>query len=250
MKGGYTMNDTKVVMITGASKGLGKALALTFARNHWSLALCARNEQALEAVKQEALESGAESVLAIQADGAVEKDMDRLVSLTESTFGHIDVLIVNASIFGPGPAWLLDYDLSSFQDVLLTNVLHPFMITKRVLPGMLQRKKGTILHVTSEAGKTGFAEWGAYGISKFALEGLAETWANELTETDIALSWIDPGEMDTDMHAIAVPDCDYPLAKPEDVANVFFAIASRKREEVHGKRFEAQALMTKGGVSL
>ncbi|MGD6840819.1 SDR family oxidoreductase, partial [Bacillus thuringiensis] len=104
--------------------------------------------------------------------------------------------------------------------------LNPFLVTKRVLPGMISRGKGSIINLTSEAGKTGFAEWGAYGISKFAVEGLTQTWADELSDTGIRVNMVDPGEMDTEMHEKAVPECDYPLADPRDHLDVFLYLAS------------------------
>lgn len=227
-------------MITGASKGLGKEITLAFAREGHQLAICARGKEKLNQVKEEALNKGAKDVLAVQADGANEKDVDRFVSITEATFGQIDILIVNASIFGPGPTLLSDYPTDAFKEVLNMNVLHPFYTIRRVLPGMLARSNGKIFNLTSEAGKTGFATWGAYGISKFAVEGLSQTWADELSNTRVSLTYVDPGEMNTDMHDIAVPDCDYELADPAHVAKVFVDLATRDSSSLNGQRINAQ----------
>ena len=202
------MDKKPVVMITGASKGLGKALTLALAREGVRLAICARGEMMLRKVEKEVLALGAE-VIAVQADVSDIRDINRFVSIVEEGFGCVDVLINNASIFGPGPALLSDYPEHDFAEVLKVNVMNPFLVTKRVLPGMLIRNKGRIFNLTSEAGKTGFAEWGAYGISKFAVEGLTQTWADELQDTGVSISMVDPGEMDTEMHRVAVPECDY-----------------------------------------
>ncbi|QED49407.1 SDR family NAD(P)-dependent oxidoreductase [Cytobacillus dafuensis] len=236
------MNKKAVVMITGASKGLGRALTLAFAKQGMRLAICARGEGLLREVEQEARELGAE-VIAVSADSTDVKDVNRFVSIVEEAFGSIDVLINNASIFGPGPTLLADYPDHEFSEVLRVNVLNPFLVTKRVLPGMLTRNKGRILNVTSEAGKTGFAEWGAYGISKFAVEGLTQTWADELQDTGVSMGMVDPGEMNTEMHEIAVPDCDYELGDPNEVAKVFVHLALDEMMEVNGKRFEAQTFL-------
>ncbi|MGG3575410.1 SDR family oxidoreductase [Bacillus gobiensis] len=233
------LNQQPVIMITGASKGLGYALLIAFAKQKARLAICARNSEKLEVAKIEAERLGAE-VLAVTADVSNIRDVDRFVSLTEEAFGRIDVVINNASIFGPGPCLIADYPEDEFSNVIHVNVLNPFLITKRVLPGMLVRNSGSIINITSEAGKTGFAEWGAYGISKFAVEGLTETLADELKETNIRVNMVDPGEMDTEMHHVAVPDCDYELARPEDITSVFLYLASLESEKEHGKRFEAQ----------
>ncbi|UOY91631.1 SDR family oxidoreductase [Ectobacillus sp. JY-23] len=236
--------NQQVVMITGASKGLGKALALAFAKEGARLAISARGEAALLGVAQELQELGAE-VLAIAGDMADANDVDRFVSITEATFGRVDVLINNASVFGPGPSLLLDYTDKAFADVLRINVMNPFLVTKRVLPGMLTQGSGSIINVTSEAGKTGCGEWGAYGISKFAVEGLTQTWADELAGTGVRMNMVDPGEMDTEMHAIAVPDCDYELGNPEESTAVFLYLASEKATAVNGQRFQARQF---GGV--
>lgn len=234
------MNTNKTIMITGASKGLGKALTLAFAERGYSLAICARGKDQLMMIKEEAINRGAKEVVAIQADGSNERDVERFVSIAESKFGKIDVVIVNASIFGPGPTLLADYPLDDFKKVLEVNVLHPFLTIRRVLPGMLARNEGKILTITSEAGKTGFATWGAYGISKFAVEGLSQTWADELIDTGVTLNMVDPGEMDTEMHQIAVPNCDYDLIQPREITDIFLFLASEEAAHIHGQRIEAQ----------
>jgi NAD(P)-dependent dehydrogenase (short-subunit alcohol dehydrogenase family) len=236
----------KVVMITGASKGLGKALTLYFAKEGYNLAICARNEQGIEEVKKEAEQFGA-AVLAVRADMSKSKDVERFVALSEEHFGRIDVLINNASILGPSPMpYLLDYPEQDFEEVLRVNTIGPFLVTRRVLPIMLQKQQGSIINITSEAGATGYAGWGAYGISKFALEGLTETWADEVSESGVRVNMVDPGEMDTDMHQLAVPDCDYELAKPEEITAVFGYLASDASKHITGKRFEAQEFQLEG----
>lgn len=235
------MMTNKVVMITGASRGLGRALTLAFAKEGARLSICARTEENLLKVKKEAEALGAE-VLAITADVSNARDVERFVATTEKAYGQIDVLINNASILGPSPMpLLLDYPEEDFAEVLRVNAVSTFLVTRRVIPGMLERNEGSIINVTSEAGNTGYAGWGAYGISKFAVEGLTETWADELSHTNVQVNMVDPGEMDTEMHRLAVPDCDYPLAKPEDVVHPFLFLASAKSNGVNGQRFQAQS---------
>lgn len=235
------MKNAKTVMITGASRGLGKALALAFAKQGARLAICARTEKALTEVKKEAFEAGAADVLAVKADVSHSRDVERFVAQTEERFGQIDVLINNASVLGPSPMpLLLDYPEEDFEKVIRINTLSLFLVTRRVLPVMLQRNSGTIINVTSEAGNTGYAGWGAYGISKFAVEGMTETWADELSETGITVNMVDPGEMNTEMHKLAVPDCDYELADPNDVVPAFLYLASEEASGLTGKRITAQ----------
>ncbi|MGG1679128.1 SDR family oxidoreductase [Neobacillus sp. NRS-1170] len=242
------MENNQVVMITGASKGLGKALTLAFARKGASLAICARGEHDLENVKKEAEALGAPNVIAVTADISKSRDVERFVAVTENAYGKIDVLINNASILGPSPMpLLLDFPEEDFFEVLRVNAVSPFLVTRRVLPGMLLRNSGSVINVTSEAGNTGYAGWGAYGISKFAVEGLTETWADEVGETDVRVNMVDPGEMDTEMHQLAVPDCDYELANPNDAVEVFLYLASDNSKKVNGQRFQAQEF-TQGSV--
>jgi NAD(P)-dependent dehydrogenase (short-subunit alcohol dehydrogenase family) len=235
------MENKPVVMITGASKGLGRELTLAFAQKGAYLAICARGEKNLQEVKKEAEGNGASYVLAVTGDVSKPRDVERFVAMTEELYGKVDVLINNASILGPSPMpLLLDYPEEDFMEVLKVNTVSSFLVTRRILPGMILNKKGSIINVTSEAGNTGYAGWGAYGISKFALEGLTETWADELMETGVRVNMVDPGEMDTEMHQLAVPDCDYELANPKDVINVFLYLASDSSKHINGQRFQAQ----------
>lgn len=235
------MSEKPVVMITGASQGLGRELARAFAREGYRLALCARGKEALERVATELEQIGA-PVLASAADVAVPRDVERFVALTEMEWGRVDVLVNNASILGPSPIpHLSDFPEQDFLEVLKVNTWGPFLVTKRVMAGMLKRGTGSVIHVTSEAGRVGYAGWGAYGASKFGLEGLAQSWAAEVDGTGVRVNWVDPGEMDTDMHARAVPDCDYELAHPRAVTDVFLYLASDRSRHVNGMRLEAQA---------
>ncbi|WML60221.1 SDR family oxidoreductase [Neobacillus sp. PS2-9] len=238
------MENKPVVMITGASKGLGRELTLAFAQKGAYLAICARGEKNLQEVKKEAEGKGASCVLAVTGDVSKSRDVERFVAMTEELYGKVDVLINNASILGPSPMpLLLDYPEEDFVEVLKVNAVSPFLVTRRILPGMILNNKGSIINVTSEAGNTGYAGWGAYGISKFALEGLTETWADELKETGVRVNMVDPGEMDTEMHQLAVPDCDYELANPKDVINIFLYLASDSSKHINGQRFQAQEFM-------
>ncbi|MBS8264236.1 SDR family NAD(P)-dependent oxidoreductase [Mesobacillus boroniphilus] len=234
------MVKNKVVMITGVTQGLGKAMILRFAKEGAKLAVCARRAKELEKVKKEAESHGAE-VLAVTADVSKPRDAEKFVALTIETFGRIDVLINNASILGPSPMPLLmDYPEEDFTEVIRVNSISPFLMARRVLPAMLIQGEGSVINVTSEAGHVGYAGWGAYGISKFAVEGLTQTWADELNGTSIRMNMVDPGEMDTEMHSLAVPDCNYKLARPDDVVDVFLFLASEESNGVNGQRFEAQ----------
>ena len=136
--------------------------------------------------------------------------------------------------------YLLDYPLEDFQNVLAVNLVAPFLFIKKVLPAMIEQG-GSIINVTSDAGRTGYPGWGAYGISKFGFEGMSETWAAELAETGVRVNWVDPGAMNTEMHRLAEPDEDpAEWADPSDVTEVFIYLASDESAGVTGQRFMAQ----------
>jgi len=135
---------------------------------------------------------------------------------------------------------LLDYPVEDFRNVIATNLIGPFLLIKSALPAMFERG-GSIINVTSDAGQVGYPGWGAYGISKFGLEGMSQTWASELEETDVRVNWVDPGNMNTAMHRSAEPGEDpTEWTDPADVTDVFVFLASDESRGVTGKRFQAQ----------
>ena len=234
----------KHVLITGASQGLGRELALAFAREGAAgLALVARGQTALDEVKAEVRGvAPAARVLAVAADLSRQEEIERAVAATLHEFaGRLDVLVNNASALGPTPLpYLLDYPLADFRAVLDTNLVAPFLLIKKVLPAMIE-PPGSIINVTSDAGQVGYPGWGAYGISKFGLEGMSATWAAELAETGVRVNLVDPGEMNTQMHRDAEPDEDpAQWADPTEVTEVFIYLASDESRAVNGRRFQAQ----------
>jgi NAD(P)-dependent dehydrogenase (short-subunit alcohol dehydrogenase family) len=235
--------EGKVALITGASRGLGRALALAFAREGASLALCARGQESLEQVASEVASLGA-PVLAVPADVRSTRDLDRLVALTLDRYQRVDILVNNASELGPTPLpYLADYPPPAFDDVLQVNLVAPFRLTQALIGGMLLRDRGVIINVTSDAGVTGYAGWGAYAVSKAGLEGLTRTWAVELARTGVRIYAVDPGDMDTDMHRAAIPDADpSELARPDDVALAFVRLVTSAEADLTGRRLEAAAL--------
>jgi NAD(P)-dependent dehydrogenase (short-subunit alcohol dehydrogenase family) len=198
----------KVMLVTGGSRGLGRAMALAFAREGASLALCARGESALAAVGAECSGLGAD-VLAVPADIADEGDRERLVALALDRFGRVDVLVNNASTLGPTPLPLLaDTDPRAFEEVIRVNLTAPFLLTRAVVGGMLLRGSGLVVNVSSDAAVNGYPRWGAYSAAKAGLDGLTRVWAAELAGFGVTVVSVDPGDMDTEMHRAALPDDD------------------------------------------
>src|SRR5215510_10332514 len=232
----------KNILITGASQGLGREMSLRFAREGAAgLSLVARHVDQLNKVRELVRKVAPNiDIVVIEADVSKARDIERIVASTLAQFkGHLDVLVNNASTIGPSPMPnLLDYPVEDFQNVLDTNLIGPFLLIKSALPAMIE-DGGSIINVTSDAGQVGYPGWGAYGISKFGLEGMSQTWAAELEGTGIRVNWVDPGSMDTPMHRAAEPEEDpSQWADPSEVTDVFVYLASEESRNVSGKRFQ------------
>lgn len=234
----------KYALITGASQGLGRQLAITFASQGVAgIAIAARGVEGLNEVRERIHTVAPKTeVLVISADLTKQEDIERLVATTLNQFnGRLDVLVNNASSIGSSPMpYLLDYPLADFRSVIDTNLIAPFLLIKKALPAMIEHG-GSIINVTSDAGINGYPGWGAYGISKFGIEGMSQTWAAELKDSGVRINWVDPGDMNTAMHRAAEPDADpNQWADPADVTEVFVYLASDESQNVQGQRFQAQ----------
>ena len=206
-------------LVTGASRGLGEALARALAARGARLALVAREAEPLERVVREIREAGGEAH-ALVADVADKDAVYALAGTAARLVGNIDLLVHNASTLGPVPLLPLgDTDCEDVEHALAVNVVGPFRLTKAIVGGMLLRRRGQVILVSSDAAVVPYARWGAYGASKAALEQMGRIWAAELEGTGVGVTVIDPGEMDTRMHAEAMPEADRAtLADPRRVA--------------------------------
>jgi NAD(P)-dependent dehydrogenase (short-subunit alcohol dehydrogenase family) len=233
----------KVAVITGASRGLGRALALEFARRGARLVINSRSSSAdgLAETEHMAQKLGAQ-VLSIIADVSQRDDVERLAGEALARFSRVDVLINNASALGPTPMpYLLDYPIEDFERVMRTNTTAPFMLIRTLIGQMLARKSGSVINISSDAGVVGYPTWGAYGVSKAALDHLTRTWAAELEGSGVRINSVDPGDMDTAMKRASEPDGDAAAwAKPESVTPVFVYLASDASAQINGQRFLAQ----------
>ncbi|WP_437949679.1 SDR family oxidoreductase [Sorangium sp. So ce296] len=230
----------RAALVTGASRGLGAALARELARRGAKVVLVARERAPLEAVAAEiAAQGGVAHALA--ADIGDKGQTHAIAGAAAALVGPIDLLVHNASTLGRTPLpILLDTECEDLGRVLEVNVVGPFRLTKVIAGAMALRRRGVVVHISSDAAVNAYPRWGAYGASKAALDHLSRTWAAELEGTGVAFYAVDPGEMNTRMHAEAIPDADpSALADPADVARRIVALIGRAGEVPSGARVEA-----------
>ena len=211
------------VAITGGTSGLGLALAEAFAARGDKVAFVARHADKVAATARRI-----EGSHGIVGDVAKKEDAHAIALQIGAALGGLDVLINNASSLGPAPlALLADTECEEFEATFATNVLGPFRLTKALLgllsasarEGEAHGAPSLVVNVTSDAGVTPYAGWGAYGASKAALAHMSRIWNEELRAHGVAVVAADPGDMDTPMHAAALPDADpATLKRPRDAA--------------------------------
>jgi len=207
------------VLITGASRGLGRALAEELAGRGARLLLVARGAEALADVAAGIVRDGGVAH-AFAADIGDKDAIHRIAGAAGALLGEVDVLVHNAAVLGPSPlALLADTDCEDLERAFEVNVLGPFRLTRALVGGMLLRGRGLVVHVSSDAAVQAYPGWGAYGASKAALEHQARTWAAEFDGSGVRFVVVDPGEMATALHAAALPGADpATLPRPRDVA--------------------------------
>jgi NAD(P)-dependent dehydrogenase (short-subunit alcohol dehydrogenase family) len=227
-------------MITGASRGLGRALSLALAAAGSKVVMVAQKRDALEAAVAQVRAAGG-TAFGIAADVGDKHQIHAIAGEAAALVGPIDLLIHSASTLGPTPLpLLLDTECEDFERVLQVNLLGPFRLSKVLAGPMALRGGGTIVHISSDAAVSAYPRWGAYGVSKAALDHLSRTWAAELQEAGLRILSIDPGEMATQMHADAIPEADpATLADPAQIAARILDILRRPGAAPSGARLVA-----------
>ena len=243
------MSNKKVVLITGASRGIGAELAKRFAENGYSVVIdYNESEKKAFEVLEEITSKGGEAV-AVKADMRVPSEVEDLFNTAIKTFGHIDVLINNAAV-ALGKL-LIDTTLEDFENVFNTNIRGYFLMTKQAIPHFLARGGGKIINISSVWGQTGGALETVYSASKGAIIAFTKAVAKEYALSNITVNTISPGVIDTDMIRIYSDDEIEMLrqmipvekiAHPVEIANMALFLASDKANYITG-----QVLAVNGG---
>jgi len=211
----------KVALITGGSRGIGRAIAIKLASVGSAVAICGRDEAKLAATEREILAQGVRAI-AVRADVTQQNDVTKLVEKVKSTLGPISILVNNAGmgLFGP----IHEKTEAEWDQLMNTNVKSVFLVSRTVIPGMIVRAGGDIINISSLAGKSVFAGGGVYCASKWALQGLSGCMAEDLREHGIRVSTVCPGSVATEFGGRGPKD-PAKVLKPEDVAHAVAMIA-------------------------
>jgi NAD(P)-dependent dehydrogenase (short-subunit alcohol dehydrogenase family) len=208
------------VAVTGGTSGLGLALVRELTRRGAHVAFVARTAEAVQRVARDTPRAHG-----IVGDVSKKDDIYPVALQILGALGGLDVLINNASSLGPAPLRLLaDTDCEDFEIALATNLLGPFRLTKAVLGALTasarEGRGAVVLNISSDAAVNAYPTWGAYSASKAALRHMSAIWNEELAAEGVRFLSIDPGDMDTPLHALAVPDADPTTLKtPEKAAD-------------------------------
>lgn len=233
----------RIILITGAGDGIGKAAAISCAALGAKVILAGRTLAKLEQVfDQIVVAGGAEPVIyPVDLEGASTEDYDELALNLDQQFGRLDGLLQNASILGQRTP-LSNYRQDVWDRVMQVNVTAQFKMTQALMPVLEKSADASILFTTSSVGRQGRAFWGAYAVSKFATEGMMQTWAAELEGLgSIRVNAVNPGATRTQMRAQAFP-AENPdsLKTAEDIMPAYLYLLGPDSASVNGQSIDAQ----------
>jgi NAD(P)-dependent dehydrogenase (short-subunit alcohol dehydrogenase family) len=233
----------RVLAITGAGSGLGRAVALAAARQGAQLVLIGRNSQRLETVHAEIAAAGSPeaSIAPLDLEKALARDYDTLADALLERYGRLDGLLHSAGILGSLTP-IEQYDVPAWCRVLHVNLTAAFALTQVLLPALKKSADAAIVFTASSVGRRGRAYWGAYAVSKFALEGLSQVLAAELENlTHIRVNTLNPGRARTAMRRQAYPAEDVEtVPRPEQLTGPYLALLGPASRGITGQAFDAQ----------
>lgn len=233
----------RVILVTGAGSGIGRAAAHAYARHGATVVLLGRTLEKLEQVYDELEAAGypQPAIVPLNLETAGEHDYIELTNQLQDTFGKLDGVLHNAGILGPITA-LENYDPIIWQQVMQVNLNAPFLLTQTLLPLLQLSDDASILFTSSGVGRKGRAHWGAYAVSKFGTEGLTQVLADELENISaIRVNCINPGATRTSMRAWAYPaenPQDNPT--PDEIMPLYLYLMGPDSRSVNGQSLDAQ----------
>ncbi len=231
----------RTAIVSGASRGIGKAIALAFAAEGANVVVTARSTDQLDALADEIRRANA-AALAVSADLVVEADIQRIAEAALASFGRIDILVNNAGIIHPRVD-LVDFDAELWRRVIDVNLIAPALLTKAVLPAMIEHRSGKIINISSIGGRKGARSRTAYRATKAALISLTESVAAEVKQHGIDVNCICPGGVDTEGYREAFQmrgrEDDPNLMAPAEIAAVAVFLASEKSSAITGTAIDA-----------
>jgi NAD(P)-dependent dehydrogenase (short-subunit alcohol dehydrogenase family) len=234
----------RVIAITGASGGIGRAVALACARHQARVILVGRDVQRLEAVHGQITASAAPeaSIAQLDLERALAQDYDRLADAVLERYGRLDGLLHNAGLLGTLTP-IEHYDVPTWCRVMHVNVTAAFALTQVLLPALKNSADASVLFTASSVGRAGRAYWGAYAVSKFAVEGLAQVLAAELEGiSQVRVNTLNPGRARTGMRRQAYPAEEAAsVPPPEALTGPYIALLGPASRGVTGQAFDAQS---------
>lgn len=230
----------RIILVTGASSGIGRAAAKAFAAHGATVILLARSIKKLESLYDEIEKANypKAAIYPFNLATATPEDYQDLLQTIDSHFGQLDGLLHNAALLGSLTP-LEHYPIEQWYQVMQTNLNSVFMLTKATLPLLKRSQDASIIFTTANEGSQGKAYWGAYGVSKFGIQGLMETLAQELeTHTHIRVNSINPIKTRTPLRKEAYPTEDSTaLPLPEDILNIYLYLMGPDSQRICGKTF-------------
>ncbi|SOB75993.1 NAD(P)-dependent dehydrogenase, short-chain alcohol dehydrogenase family [Marinobacter sp. LV10R510-11A] len=234
----------RIILVTGAGSGIGRTAAKTYAAHGATVILVGRTLSKLESVYDEIEADGhpKPAIVPMNFEGAAVKDYEELAMTLEDNFGKLDGLLHNAGILGDrSPVEMYDPEL--WNRVMNVNATAPFLMSRAMIPLLRKSDAASIIFTSSGVGRKAKAYWGAYAVSKFAVEGLTQLLADELDDkhSNVRVNSLNPGATRTNMRAHAYP-AENPNQNPtpEDIMPVYLYLMGRDSADVNGQQVDAQ----------
>lgn len=233
----------RVILVTGASDGIGKSAALAYARHGATVLLHGRTLSKLEAVYDQIEQAGGAkpAILPLHLSSTSELEYLQLVTTLQSQFGCLDGILHNAGILGHRVA-LEQYDVQTWDEVMTVNLRAPFLLTQSLLPLLKQSQDASVVFTSSGVGRIARAQWGAYSVSKFGIEALSKIFAAEFaTNAAIRFNCVNPGATRTRMRADAYPEENpQTLASPDSLMPAYLYLMGPDSRGMSGESIDAQ----------